>query len=162
MGISNLDEAFVHTLKDIYYAEKHIYKAQPKVAKKVSDSELKAALEHHHEETKTHVERLEKVFSLIGEKAKGEKCPAIEGILDEVEELMGEAEKGETLDAVVIGAAQAVEHYEIARYGTLIAWAKQLGHSEAVKLLEETLEEEKSTDKKLTRLGTDHLNRLAA
>ena len=135
MKVENLNDLFVHTLKDIYFAERQIVKSLPKMVKTANSKELAKALEAHLSETKEQVSRLEQVFKLIGEKAKGEKCPAIEGILEEAKELMDEIKDPDTRDAAMIGAAQAVEHYEITRYGTLVAWGKLLGLKDAVKLL---------------------------
>ena len=159
---TNLNELFLHTLKDVYYAENQITKALPKMAAKATSSELKKGFETHLTETKQQIKRLEEVFKLCGEKASGEKCPAIEGILEEGAELMSEIKPGETLDAAMIAAAQAVEHYEIARYGALVAWAKELGMTDARNLLRDTLAEEKDTDSKLNRLAEDKLNKKAA
>jgi len=146
------------TLKDIYYAEKAILKALPKMAKKASSQKLEAAFTKHLKETEGQVERLEQVFQLIGKKARGKDCPAIDGIVEEAEEVMKEAEDDTIRDAAMLAAAQAVEHYEISRYGTLIAWAEKLEMNEAVELLKETLEEEKLTDAKLTELAESEIN----
>ncbi len=161
MAIKNLNDLYVHTLKDIYYAEKQILKALPKMMKKADSSQLAALFSEHKAETETQVNRLEQVFKIIGEPAKGEKCPAIEGIIKETEELMSEVEDADTLDAAMIASAQAVEHYEITRYGSLISWAERLGHEEVVNILRDTLGEEKDADSKLTRLAEDHLNQEA-
>lgn len=160
--MQNLQDLFVHTLKDVYYAEKQITKALPKMAKKADSAELRKAFEHHLEETNGQIERLEQVFELCGEKAKGEKCPAIEGIIKEAEEMMGDAKDADLLDATMIAMAQAVEHYEIARYGTLKAWAKQLGMPDCAKLLDQTLKQEYGADEKLTKLAESKLNKQAA
>ena len=162
MALKNLDDLFLHTLKDILYAEKQILKNLPKMAKKANSDELKKAFEQHREETEGQLERLEKVFDSIGKPARGAKCEAIIGIIDEAEEIMGEVDDPDTLDAAMVASAQAVEHYEITRYGTLVAWAKQLGHADAVKHLEETLKEEKATDEKLTRFAEQQVNKRAA
>jgi ferritin-like metal-binding protein YciE len=162
MKIENLDDLFVHTLKDIYFAEHQIVKSLPKMIKTANSKELSKALEAHLEETKGQVERLDKVFKAIEVKAEGEKCPAIEGILEEADELMGSIKDPETRDAAMIGAAQAVEHYEITRYGTLIAWAELLGHKDAVKLLSQTLKEEHNADSKLSKIAESKLNEKAA
>jgi ferritin-like metal-binding protein YciE len=156
--METLNELFEETLKDIYYAEKQILKALPKMAKKASSEDLSAAFEKHRGETEAQVERLEQVFQIIGKSARGKKCPAIEGIIAEAEELMKEAESDTVRDAAMVGAAQAVEHYEIARYGTLIAWGNKLGLEDAVELLEETLEEEKATDESLSELAESEIN----
>lgn len=162
MSVKSLDDLFLHTLKDVYYAEKQIVKALPKMAKKAGSPDLKAAFEQHLEETKGHVTNLESVFEAIGKKPSAVKCDAIVGILHEATELMDEVEDADTLDAAMLAAAQAVEHYEIARYGTLIAWAGTLGHKDAVKMLEATLAEEKATDEKLSKLGSSKVNKKAA
>ena len=162
MALKNLDDLFLHTLKDILYAEKQILKNLPKMEKKASSAELKKAFAQHREETEGQLERLEKVFDSIGKPARGAKCDAIIGIIDEAEEIMGEIDDPETLDAAMIASAQAVEHYEITRYGTLVTWAKQLGHNDAVKHLQETLEEEKKTDGLLTKMAEQKVNKKAA
>lgn len=161
MSIENLSDLFLHTLKDVYFAEKKIVESLPKMIRKAGNDELRTAFEDHLEETKEQVNRLEKAFESIGEKAKGEKCPAIEGIIEEAEELIAELGDEETCDAALAAAAQAVEHYEIARYGTLCVWAEQLGHTDAKNLLEETLSEEKDADQKLTHIAETELNRQA-
>jgi ferritin-like metal-binding protein YciE len=162
MAIKTMEDLFVETLKDIYYAEKHILKALPTMVKKASDKELKKALETHRKETEGQVQRLEKVFKLLDTPARGKKCDAIEGILTEAKEHMGEIEDEEVLDAGMIGSAQAVEHYEITRYGTLIAWAKRLGHGDAANLLEENLAQEKHADELLTEIAESSVNQKAA
>lgn len=159
--IKTLDDLFVHTLKDIYYAEQQITKTLPKMSKKVTDPQLKQAFETHLQETKNQITRLEQVFKLHGEEAKAVDCPAIDGIIDEANAILGDASDNEVLDAAALAAAQAVEHYEIARYGTLAAWARQLGRRDCATLLEQTLEEEKATDKKLTAIAEAHVNRVA-
>jgi ferritin-like metal-binding protein YciE len=159
--MTSLQDLFTHHLKDMYYAEKKLVKALPKMAKKAGDQRLRGAFEEHQRQTEEHVTRLEQVFQQIGEKASGKTCEAIDGIVKEGEELMSEA-KGEALDAGLIAAAQAAEHYEIARYGTLAAWAKMLDMPEAQKILHKTLEEERQTDEKLTRLAMEQVNRKAA
>jgi ferritin-like metal-binding protein YciE len=153
-----LNELFEETLKDVYFAENAILKALPKMAKQASNADLRSAFEGHTDETKGQVERLDKVFKLLGKKAEGKECPALKGLVEETEELIGEADKGAVLDAGLIGCAQAVEHYEIARYGTLCAWAEQLRMEDAVELLEETLEEEEATDEKLSELALSGVN----
>ena len=158
----NLNELFLHTLQDIYYAEHQIVKALPKMAEKASNSELKKGFEEHLKQTKEQIRRLEQVFKMAGEKPSGEKCPAIEGILEEGEELMKEIKDDKTRDAAMIAAAQAVEHYEIARYGALISWAGILGMNDARNVLRDTLAEEKDADAKLNRLAEDKLNKKAA
>ena len=162
MAIENLHDLFVHTLRDIYFAEQTIVKKLPKMAEKATSAQLRAGFEQHLAETKQHVTRLELVFETLGEKAKGEECPAIEGITEEAEELVKEIQDPETRDAAMLASAQAVEHYEITRYGTLIAWAEELGLSDAVGQLKTTLAEEKATDQKLTQLAEGRLNRRAA
>lgn len=161
MPIKTMDDLFVATLKDIYYAEKQILKALPTMVKKAHDPELKQALEKHREETEGQVERLDEVFRLINTAARGKKCEAIEGIIEEAKEHMEEIEDAEVADAGMIGSAQAVEHYEICRYGTLIAWAKLLGHKDAIKLLERNLEEERHADQLLTDIAINSTNRSA-
>jgi ferritin-like metal-binding protein YciE len=158
----NLNDLFVDTLKDIYYAEKQILKALPKMAKAAHSDELRAAFERHHGETEGQVERLEKVFELIDKPVRAKTCDAIQGILDEGKEIMDEYKGSEALDAGMLAAAQAVEHYEISRYGTLKQWAQQLGMREAVRLLDETLQEEKKTDEALTSLAEAAVNLAAA
>jgi ferritin-like metal-binding protein YciE len=162
MAIENLKDLFVHTLQDIYYAEKKIVKALPKMVKAADSAQLRKAFEKHLAETEGQVKRLEDVFAAIDEKPKAVKCPAIDGILDEADELVGEIKDKDTRDAAMIAAAQAVEHYEITRYGTLASWAGMLGLDEAVTLLEKTLEEEKATDLALTKLAESKLNKEAA
>jgi ferritin-like metal-binding protein YciE len=162
MPIETMEDLFIDTLKDIYYAEKHILKALPQMVKKASGSELKKALETHRTETEGQVERLEQVFKLMDTAARGKKCEAIEGILAEAKEHMDEIKDDEVLDAGMIGSAQAVEHYEITRYGTLIAWAKQLGHDDVVSLLEKNLEQEKHADELLTQIAENSANQKAA
>jgi ferritin-like metal-binding protein YciE len=156
-----LNDLFEDTLKDIYYAEKKILAALPKMAKAAQSEELAAAFEKHRGETEGQVERLEQVFQMIEQPAKGKKCPAIEGIIEEGKEIMDEFKDMPALDAGLLAGAQAVEHYEISRYGTLIAWAKKLGLRDAVPLLEQTLKEEKNTDQALTRLAEAAINQYA-
>jgi ferritin-like metal-binding protein YciE len=157
-----LDDLFLDTLKDIYYAEKQIVKALPKMAKAAQSDELRAGFEQHLKETEGHVERLEQVFELIGAPARGKTCDAILGILEEGKSIMEDFKGTVSLDAGLVSAAQAVEHYEIARYGTLKSWAKQLGLNDAVKLLDATLQEEIATDKKLSQVAVGEANRKAA
>ena len=156
-----LDELFHDTLKDIYYAEKKILSALPKMAKAAQNEDLRAAFEKHHTETEGQIERLEQVFELIEEKPQGKKCAAIEGILEEGQEIIKEYKGSPALDAGLVSAAQAVEHYEIARYGTLRTWAEELGLGEAQKLLQETLDEEEATDQSLTELAEAVVNQEA-
>ena len=156
--VKTLDNLFHDTLKDIYYAERHILKALPKMAKAADSKDLKAAFEKHKKETEKQIERLQAVFEHIGKKPQGKKCEAIEGILKEGESIMADFASSEALDAGLIAAAQAVEHYEIARYGTLQRWATMLGHEDAVKLLKTTLDEESKTDSDLTKLADSYAN----
>jgi ferritin-like metal-binding protein YciE len=153
-----LDDLFEDTLKDIYYAENKILKALPKMAKAAQSRELKSAFEKHVKETEGQVVRLEKVFKAIDMAPKGKKCEAIEGIIEEGSEIMKEFKGAPALDAGLVSAAQAVEHYEIARYGTLKRWAEQLGLNDAVRLLDQTLTEEKNTDESLTHLADSMIN----
>ncbi len=160
--IQTMDDLFLHTLRDIYYAEKQIKKALPKMAKKAIDPALKAGFETHLEETKGQIERLEQAFELMGVKAKGVTCDAIDGILKEAESVMSEVSDEHVLDAAMVAAAQAVEHYEITRYGTLSTWATELGRADVAALLKQTLAEEEATDKKLSKLAKGHVNQAAA
>ena len=162
MAEKNLNELFLDTLKDIYYAEKHILKALPKMAKAANSDELRAAFEKHYDETEGQVERLEQIFEMIGKAARGKKCEAIEGIIDEGKEVMEEYADTPALDAGLLSAAQAVEHYEISRYGTQKAWAEKLNMPQAVKLLDATLAEEKKTDETLTKIAVKAVNYEAA
>jgi ferritin-like metal-binding protein YciE len=156
-----LDDLFHDTLKDMYYAEKKILATLPKMAKAAQNDELTAAFEKHRAETERQVERLEQVFALIDIKAQGKTCDAIIGITDEGTEIMKEYKGSPALDAGLIAAAQAVEHYEISRYGTLRTWAEELGLNDAVSLLQETLDEEKATDEVLTKIAESVVNREA-
>ena len=156
-----LDELFHDTLKDIYYAEKKILSALPKMAKAAHNDDLRAAFEKHKTETEGQIDRLEQVFQLIEQKPQGKKCAAIEGILDEGQDIIKEFKGSPALDAGLVSAAQAVEHYEIARYGTLKTWAAELGLKQSVKLLETTLAEEKKTDETLTKLAESEVNQHA-
>jgi ferritin-like metal-binding protein YciE len=160
--IKTLDDLFVHTLRDIYYAEKQIEKALPKMVDEATDGGLKAGFEKHLQETKGHIERLEQVFEMHGVKAKAVNCPAIDGILKEADEVAGDVEDKNVLDAALIASAQAVEHYEMTRYGTLVAWAKQLGRSDCASVLAKNLKEEEATDKKLTQMAESKVNLMAA
>ena len=159
--IKTLDDLFVHTLQDIYYAEQQITKALPKMIEKVNDSQLKQAFQSHLAETKNQVKRVEQVFMMHEAEAKAVKCPAIDGILDEADAILGDAKDPEVLDAAALASAQAVEHYEIARYGTLIAWARQLGRNDCASVLEQNLKEEKAADQKLTEIAEARVNRVA-
>jgi ferritin-like metal-binding protein YciE len=160
--IKNMDDLFVHTLRDIYYAEKQIVGALPDMIQKSQDPQLKQGFQTHLRETENHVKRLEKVFQMHGKQPQEVDCPAIDGILDEANDVAGEVEDKDVLDAALIAAAQAVEHYEITRYGTLIAWAQQLGRSDCATVLQQNLDEEKATDKKLTAMAESKVNRRAA
>lgn len=153
-----LDDLFLDLLKDIYYAEKQILKALPKMAKAAKSPDLKSAFETHRDETEGHVERLTEVFELIGKAPRGKTCDAILGIIEEGKGIIEEFEGSPALDAGLVAAAQAVEHYEMARYGTLKAWAQQLGLKDAVALLDQTLAEETKTDKLLSQIGTATAN----
>ena len=157
-----LDDLFLDTLKDIYFAEKQLLKALPKMAKAAQDQTLADGFLTHTEETQGHVERLEQIFELLDKPARGKTCDAILGILEEGKSIMDEFKGTIAIDAGLISAGQAAEHYEIARYGTLRTWAEQLGHTEAVKLLDQTLNEEKATDKKLSELAISTENIKAA
>jgi ferritin-like metal-binding protein YciE len=156
-----LDELFHDTLKDIYYAEKKILSALPKMAKAAQNDDLTAAFEKHEAETEEQISRLEQVFELIDQKPQGKKCAAIEGILEEGQEIMKEYKGSPALDAGLLAAAQAVEHYEISRYGTLRTWAEELGLDDAKNLLQETLDEEEATDEALTELAEAVVNQEA-
>ena len=157
-----LDDLFLDTLKDIYYAEKQIVKTLPKMAKAAQSPTLKAGFEQHLEESEVHVERLEQIFELIGKPARGKTCDAILGIIEEGKSIIDEFKGSPALDAGLVAAGQAVEHYEIARYGTLKTWAGQLGLIDAVALLDATLREEIATDKKLSQVGETEANVKAA
>ena len=158
MAEKNLNTLFHDTLKDIYYAERKILKSLPKMARAAQAPELKAAFEKHKDQTEGQIERLQQVFEIIGKPARGKTCDAIEGILAEGDEIIEEYKGTPALDAGLLAAAQAVEHYEITRYGTLIAWAKQLGRDDCAAVLAESLAEEKATDKELTRLAEQKIN----
>lgn len=160
--MTDLESLFKHFLRDIYYAEKQVLKTLPKMSRKAEDDGLRDAFDHHRQETEEQIENLEKVFEMMGLKARGVTCEAILGILDEGKEIMDEAGTGEARDAGMIAAAQAVEHYEITRYGTLISWAKRLGMKDAVPLLQANLDQEYAADDKLTKLGESRLNKKAA
>ena len=156
--IQTFEDLFLHQLQDVYYAENQITKALPKMVEKASAAELKAGFEQHLRETEGQIARLERVFEMIGQPAKGATCPAIEGIIKEANEVAGEIADKAVLDAALIASAQAVEHYEITRYGTLIAWANTLGRGDVAAVLQETLDEEYATDDKLTGLATASAN----
>ena len=159
--IKSLDDLFVHTLQDIYYAEQQIQKSLPDMIEKATNTELTNGFKKHLEETKGQIQRLEEVFRMHGHEPKGVDCPAIDGILEEAEEIAGDVADKQTLDAALIAAAQAVEHYEITRYGTLVAWAKLLGKPDVARLLAMNLKEEKATDKKLNGIATRKINKKA-
>lgn len=160
--MKKLDDLFLHMLKDVYHAEKQAIRAYPKMVKAIESAELKKAFEKHREETLGQVERLEQIFEMMGKRARGEPCEAIQGLIEEGQEVIEEAEDAKVRDAGILAAAQAIEHYEIARYGTLRTWAEQLGHKDAAKLLQQTLDEEKKTDKLLTDLAERKVNQKAA
>ena len=160
--IRTLNDLFVHQLQDIYYAENQIVKALPKMISKATDGQVKDGFTRHLEETKTHVKRLEQVFQMHNAEVKAVKCPAIDGIITEAEEVAGDVEDKQVLDAALIASAQAVEHYEMTRYGTLVAWAKQLGRTDCATILQKTLDEEKATDAKLTSIAESKINLRAA
>jgi ferritin-like metal-binding protein YciE len=157
-----MDDLFVHTLRDIYYAEKQILKALPEMIEKATDAQLKQAFQMHLGETKNHLTRVEQVFKMHGVEAKGIDCPAIDGIIEEASDIAGDVQDKEVLNAALVAAAQAVEHYEITRYGTLVAWAKQLGRNDCATVLQKNLDEEKGADKKLTQIAEAKLNLKAA
>lgn len=157
----NLQDLFHDTLRDIYFAEKKILKALPKMRRAATDEKLQDAFEKHREQTEEHVARLEQVFEIIEKSARGKTCEAIKGIIDEGEEIIAEFKGTPALDAGLISSAQAVEHYEITRYGTLARWAKELGLKDAAQLLEQTLQEESQTDKDLTKLAEATVNEAA-
>jgi ferritin-like metal-binding protein YciE len=160
--IKTMDDLFLHTLQDIYYAENKIVKSLPSMIDTATDAQLKQGLKAHLGETEGHVKRLEQVFQLLNQKPTSVGCPAIDGIIEEAQEITGEVEDKDVLDAAIIAAAQAVEHYEITRYGSLIAWAKRLGRADAARILEQTLNEEKAADKKLTTIAESKVNLRAA
>jgi ferritin-like metal-binding protein YciE len=159
--IRSIHDLFMHVLQDIYHAEQQILKSLPDMIEKATNRELTVALKTHLKETEGHVSRLEQMFEILGEKAKGTSCPAIDGILEEAQDITGEVEDKHVLDAAIIAAAQAVEHYEITRYGTLIAWADEMGHEAVSRLLKATLAEEKAADKKLSSIALKKVNQKA-
>lgn len=161
-AVKSMDDLFLHTLKDIYYAEKLILRSLPKMIKQAQTPELKQAFEKHKDETEGQIERLEQIFEECEAPARGVRCEAMDGIIAEAKDIMEEVDEPDLRDAGMLAAAQTVEHYEIARYGTLIAWAQQLGMKNAVKLLQQTLEEEKKTDKLLSELAMKRVNQSAA
>jgi ferritin-like metal-binding protein YciE len=161
--IETMDDLLFHGLKDIYYAENQIIKSLPKLIEKATNRDLTKGLKDHLEETKNQVARLDQVFKKLGQEPKGVQCPAIDGLIQEADEVAGEVSDKDVLDAGIVGAAQAVEHYEIARYGTLIAWAESVGHDDIVRLLNTNLNEEKAADKKLSTVALRKgVNRKAA
>ncbi|HEY0330779.1 MAG TPA: ferritin-like domain-containing protein [Rhodopseudomonas sp.] len=160
--IKTMNDLFVHQLQDIYYAERQLVKALPKMADKATDAQLKQGFMTHLDETKVHVQRLEQVFEMHGAAVKAVDCPAIDGIIEEADEVAGEVDDKLVLDAALINAAQAVEHYEITRYGTLVSWAKLLGRADCASVLAKTLAEEKNADSKLTKLAESRVNLQAA
>lgn len=160
--IKSMDDLFIHQLKDIYYAEQRITKSLPKMIDKATSPELKQGFQTHLTETENQIRRLEQVFRMHGTEPKAVTCPAIDGILSEADDIAGDVADKEVLDAALAAAAQAVEHYEITRYGTLIAWARELGRADCAEVLRQTLEEEKATDHKLTQLAESRINRKAA
>ena len=161
-AVKSMEDLFLHTLKDIYYAEKLIYRSMPKMMKQATSPELKQAFEKHREETEGQIERLEQIFEECESAARGVRCEAMDGIIAEAKDIMEEVEDDQVRDAGILAAAQTVEHYEISRYGTMIAWAEQLGMKNAVKLLKQTLDEEKKTDKLLSQLAESTVNQKAA
>ena len=160
--IATMDDLFVHQLKDIFYAEKRILAALPDMIDKATAPELRMVFEQHLRETSNQIQRLEQVFRMHGVEPESVTCPAIDGILEEADDIAGEVEDKRVLDAALIGAAQAVEHYEINRYGTMIAWAKELGRADCASVLQQNLDEEKATDTKLTTMAEQRINRMAA
>ena len=160
--IKTMNDLFVHQLQDIYYAEQQLVKALPKMAEKATDPQLKQGFLSHLKETEGHVKRLEDVFRMHGAKVKAVDCPAIDGIIEEANDTAGEVEDKAVLDAALINAAQAAEHYEITRYGSLVAWAKRLGRNDCAAVLQKTLDEEKSADQKLTTIAESTVNLRAA
>ena len=161
-NMQTMNDLFLHTLQDIYYAEHQIVKALPEMVAKASDAELKKGFQTHLKQTKGQIKRLDQAFKKLKVKPEGTRCPAIDGIIDETNEIAGEIDDKMVLNPALIAAAQAVEHYEMTRYGTLIAWAKQLGRADCARLLEQNLQEEKAADSKLTALAESNVNRKAA
>ncbi len=159
--IKTLDDLFVHTLQDIYYAEQQIVKSLPKMVEKATDSQLKQGFQSHLAETRNHAQRLEQVFRMHGQEPKAVKCAAMDGILEESTEIMKEVDDKDVLDAALASSAQAVEHYEITRYGTLIAFARELGRNDCASVLQQNLDEEKAADQKLTAIAESRVNRQA-
>ena len=161
-AMKSMEELFLHTLKDIYYVEKLVLRIMPKMMKQASSPELKQAFEKHHTETEKQIERLDQIFEECNSAARGIRCEAMDGILAEAKDMMEEVEDAEVRDAGLVAAAQSIEHYEISRYGTLAAWAQQLGMKNAPKLLQQTLEEEKKADRQLSELALQKINQKAA
>lgn len=161
-AMKSMEDLFLHTLKDIYHAEKLVLRVMPKMMKQASSPELKQAFEKHHTETEKQIERLDQVFEECNSAARGVRCEAMDGILAEAKDMMEEVEDPEVRDAGLVAAAQSIEHYEISRYGTLAAWAQQLGMKNAPKLLQQTLEEEKKADRMLSDLALKKINQKAA
>lgn len=159
--IQSMDDLFMHTLQDIYYAENKIAKSLPDMISKVTNPELKQGLQSHLHETRQHVTRLEQVFQMLNTQASSVNCPAIDGILEEADEVSSEVADKNVLDAAIIASGQAVEHYEITRYGSLIAWAKEMGRKDVADLLTNTLDEEKAADRKLTMVAEQRVNKMA-
>jgi ferritin-like metal-binding protein YciE len=163
MSMKNLEELFVHFLRDMYYAEKQVLKTLPKLARKADSDDLRKAFEAHHSETETQIANLEKVFEMLDLKARGETCAAMDGILEEGQDIVTETTDADARDAGMIASAQAVEHYEITRYGTMVAWANELGRKDAApRLLQANLDQEYAADRKLSELAEKRLNREAA
>ena len=162
MAVKSVQDLFINELRDIYYAEKQILKALPKMAKAAQSEKLARAFEKHQDETEGQIERLDQIFELLGKPARGKKCDAIEGIIEEGKEIMSEYKGTPALDAGLLAAAQAVEHYEISRYGTLKSWAAKLDLKPAIKLLDQTLAEEKKTDELLSKVAESEVNYEAA
>lgn len=161
MPVKTAHDLFVEQLRDMYHAEKQLAKALPKVAKAASSDKLRQAIEHHKEQTEGQIERLEQVFESLDERKRGKRCEAMEGLIEEAQEMIEEIKTPEVRDAALLAAAQKVEHYEIASYGTLRALAESMGHKDAEKLLAQTLEEEKETDQKLNQLALSEINKTA-
>ncbi|XBQ09515.1 MAG: ferritin-like domain-containing protein [Salinarimonas sp.] len=157
-----LEDLFLDTLKDVYHGEKQALRAYPRIVKTIDDDDLKQAFETHREETEGQIERLDQIFEMLGKPARGKTCEAVQGLIEEAKEVMSDFKGSPALDAGVIAAAQAIEHYEISRYGTLRTWANELGMKDAAKLLEQTLKEESRTDEKLTKLAEKAANKKAA
>jgi ferritin-like metal-binding protein YciE len=159
--IQTMEDLYLHTLEDIYYAEQQIEKALPKMIDKASAGPLRDGFDSHLKETKGHIERLEEVFRMLGETPKGTTCPAMDGIIKEANEISKEVEDANVLDAALAAAAQAVEHYEMTRYGTLIAWSRELGRNDCAEILSKTLSEEKAADAALTQIAEQRINKVA-